>query len=194
MPNKIIGSVPRRGAGCKILVSRNFHLIAFVYTGTALHATTNSSAPGYRGLQPHAASLPSRRRQYSRWHHRLAIPTATGVHLLASPRKRGGTKWIDAGDVTQLTPGTPTELSFQENRLDGWRVSTEKRTAWVVKNNDSSVVATSAPPVPTSDALTISKTGNSSAPATLPSFLAGWKCYLRTRPASPRPLREKNLK
>jgi menaquinol-cytochrome c reductase iron-sulfur subunit len=69
----------------------------------------------------------------------LAIPTA--VYLLAAPRKRGTTKWIDLGDTAQLTPGMPTEISFQENRLDGWRVSTEKRTAWVIKNNDSSVVA-----------------------------------------------------
>lgn len=69
----------------------------------------------------------------------LAIPTA--IYLLAAPRKHGGTKWIDAGDVTQLTPGTPIELNFQESRLDGWRLVTEKKTAWVVKTGDSNIVA-----------------------------------------------------
>jgi menaquinol-cytochrome c reductase iron-sulfur subunit len=69
----------------------------------------------------------------------LAVPTA--IYLLAAPRKRNNSKWIDAGDITQLSSTTPTELSFQENRVDGWRVSTEKRTVWVVKNSDSSIVA-----------------------------------------------------
>ncbi len=71
----------------------------------------------------------------------LALAVPTGIYLLTAPRKRGGTKWIDAGDVGQINPGTPVELSFQESRLDGWRLVTEKKTAWVVKNTDSSIVA-----------------------------------------------------
>jgi len=71
----------------------------------------------------------------------LALAIPTGIYLLTSPRKRGGTQWIDAGDVAQLTPGTPVEMSFQATRIDGWHVSTEKQTTWVVKNSDSSIVA-----------------------------------------------------
>ena len=70
----------------------------------------------------------------------LAIPTA--LYLLIPPRVRSRTGWIDAGDISQLTPGVPIEVSFQESRLDGWRVLTEKRTAWVVKEpNKNKVVA-----------------------------------------------------
>lgn len=69
----------------------------------------------------------------------LAIPTA--LYLLIPPRVRSRSRWIDAGDISQLTPGVPVELSFQANRLDGWRVLTEKKTAWVVKEADNKVVA-----------------------------------------------------
>lgn len=69
----------------------------------------------------------------------MAIPTA--IYLLVPPRKRGDSNWIDAGDISQLTPGTPVEMSFQESRLDGWRLVTEKKTAWVVKQADNQIVA-----------------------------------------------------
>src|ERR1700760_2203389 len=69
----------------------------------------------------------------------MAIPTA--VYLLVPPRKRNDSKWIDAGDISQLTPGMPVEMSFQESRLDGWRLVTEKKTAWVVKQPDNKIVA-----------------------------------------------------
>lgn len=69
----------------------------------------------------------------------LAIPTL--LYLLVPPRQRSRDQWIDAGDVSQLTPGEPVEMSFQESRIDGWRVITEKKTAWVVKEPDNQIVA-----------------------------------------------------
>ncbi len=69
----------------------------------------------------------------------MAIPTA--LYLLVPPRPRKESGWIDAGDVSQLAPGVPVELSFQESRLDGWRLETEKKTAWVVKEADNKIVA-----------------------------------------------------
>src|SRR5437868_6110942 len=61
----------------------------------------------------------------------MAIPTI--LYLLVPPRPRKQSKWIDAGDISALMPGVPVALSFQENRLDGWRLETAKKTAWVVK-------------------------------------------------------------
>jgi menaquinol-cytochrome c reductase iron-sulfur subunit len=69
----------------------------------------------------------------------LAIPTA--LYLLIPPRPRKQSNWIDAGDISALTPGSPVELSFQQSRLDGWKLVTEKRTAWVVKEADNKIVA-----------------------------------------------------
>lgn len=69
----------------------------------------------------------------------LAIPTL--IYLLVPPRTRRNSAYVDAGDIAQLTPGVPVEMSFQQSRVDGWRVVTEKRTAWVVKEPDNKVVA-----------------------------------------------------
>lgn len=69
----------------------------------------------------------------------MAIPTA--VYLLVPPRARKRSSWIDAGDISQLKPGEPVELSFQQDRLDGWKVESVKKTAWVVKETDNKVVA-----------------------------------------------------
>jgi menaquinol-cytochrome c reductase iron-sulfur subunit len=69
----------------------------------------------------------------------MAIPAI--LYLFVPPRSRKQSGWVDAGDISQLTIGVPVELSFQENRLDGWRLLTEKKTAWVVKEPDNKVVA-----------------------------------------------------
>jgi menaquinol-cytochrome c reductase iron-sulfur subunit len=69
----------------------------------------------------------------------LAIPTL--IYLLAPPRTRKDSGFVDAGNISQLTPDAPVEMSFQQTRVDGWRVLTEKRTAWVVKTGDNKIVA-----------------------------------------------------
>jgi menaquinol-cytochrome c reductase iron-sulfur subunit len=69
----------------------------------------------------------------------IALPTL--VYLIFPPKSRGDSGWIDAGDISQLTPGTPVEMSFQKTRLDAWRLVTEKKTAWVVKEADGNIKA-----------------------------------------------------
>ncbi|HTA46555.1 MAG TPA: Rieske (2Fe-2S) protein [Bryobacteraceae bacterium] len=69
----------------------------------------------------------------------MAIPTV--IYLLVPPRVRKRSGWIDAGDISQLKPGEPIELSFQQNSIDGWKVESVKKTAWVVKEADNQVVA-----------------------------------------------------
>ena len=48
---------------------------------------------------------------------------------------------MDAGDITKLQPKTPVELIFRKNRVDGWKITSEKQTAWVVKLSDQKIVA-----------------------------------------------------
>ncbi|MCI0624123.1 MAG: ubiquinol-cytochrome c reductase iron-sulfur subunit [Acidobacteria bacterium] len=69
----------------------------------------------------------------------LAIPAA--VYLLWPPRPRKEPDWTEAGTLTQLKLGTPNEFIFRKNRVDGWKVSSEKSTAWVVKMAEQEVVA-----------------------------------------------------
>jgi len=69
----------------------------------------------------------------------LAVPAA--LYLLLPPKLRKTPEWVDAGDVSKLQPGVPVELVFRQNRVDGWKILSEKGTAWVVKISDSQVVA-----------------------------------------------------
>ena len=69
----------------------------------------------------------------------LAIPAL--IYLLVPPRTRKDSGYVDAGDISQLTPDSPVEMSFQDTRVDGWRVVTEKKTAWVVKTPDNKIIA-----------------------------------------------------
>ena len=79
---------------------------------------------------------------YGMW---AAISAALGipalVYLFLPPRVRKADEWIEAGDVAKLAPNSPVEMVFRRNRVDGWKVISEKGTAWVVKREDNSVVA-----------------------------------------------------
>jgi menaquinol-cytochrome c reductase iron-sulfur subunit len=69
----------------------------------------------------------------------LAIPAV--AYLLAPPKAKRESDWIEAVDITTLNPKSPIEVSFRKSRVDGWKVINEKKTAWVVKMPDNSVVA-----------------------------------------------------
>jgi menaquinol-cytochrome c reductase iron-sulfur subunit len=69
----------------------------------------------------------------------LGIPAT--VYLLLPPKPRREEEWIEAGDISTLKAGAPSEIVFRHNRLDGWKVSSQKSTAWVVKTPDERVVA-----------------------------------------------------
>lgn len=69
----------------------------------------------------------------------LAVPAA--LYLLYPPRVRKDSEWTEAGELDELTPNQPQELRFRRNRLDGWKVSSEKSSAWVIKTSGSNVVA-----------------------------------------------------
>ena len=61
----------------------------------------------------------------------LAIPAS--IYLLWPPRPRKEDPWTEAGRLS--------ELVFRRNRVDGWKVSSEKTTAWAVKVSEKEVVA-----------------------------------------------------
>jgi menaquinol-cytochrome c reductase iron-sulfur subunit len=70
----------------------------------------------------------------------LTLPAA--IYLMMPPKsKKNSSSWIEAGDITQLKPGVPEEFVFRRNRLDGWKVTTEKSTAWVIKKAEGDIVA-----------------------------------------------------
>lgn len=69
----------------------------------------------------------------------LGIPAFVYLFTPAKSRSTGG--WVDAGDISQLKLNAPEELPFRRVRMDGWKIITEKSTAWVVRLSDKEVVA-----------------------------------------------------
>ena len=69
----------------------------------------------------------------------LGLPAL--FYLLFPPKARKENEWVEAGDISKIAPDSPVEMSFRRNRVDGWKVISEKSTAWVVKHADNSVVA-----------------------------------------------------
>ena len=79
---------------------------------------------------------------YGMW---AAIAAALGIpaliYLFFPPKVRKAEEWVEVGDVSKLAPDSPVEMVFRRNRTDGWKVISEKGTAWVVKQTDNSIVA-----------------------------------------------------
>jgi menaquinol-cytochrome c reductase iron-sulfur subunit len=69
----------------------------------------------------------------------LGVPAF--VYLLFPPKARKEDPWVEIGDVTKLAPNSPVEIVFRRNRVDGWKITSEKDSAWVVKHPDNSVTA-----------------------------------------------------
>jgi menaquinol-cytochrome c reductase iron-sulfur subunit len=74
-----------------------------------------------------------------------AIAAALGfpalVYLFLPPKIKNRQEWTEVGDLSNLSPGNPVEMAFRQNRTDGWKINSEKSTAWVLKQSDNSVVA-----------------------------------------------------
>jgi menaquinol-cytochrome c reductase iron-sulfur subunit len=63
------------------------------------------------------------------------------VYLLFPPRARRGEEWVEIGDITGFPANAPEEVVFRRTRKDGWKVTSEKTTAWVAKLPGNEVVA-----------------------------------------------------
>jgi menaquinol-cytochrome c reductase iron-sulfur subunit len=69
----------------------------------------------------------------------LGVPAL--IYLLVPPKVRRQSEWVEAGDIRQLSPNTPVEMAFRRTRVDGWKVTSEKSTAWVVRLGEDQVTA-----------------------------------------------------
>jgi menaquinol-cytochrome c reductase iron-sulfur subunit len=79
---------------------------------------------------------------YAIW---AVITAALGLpargYLFLPPKIRARQVWTEVGSLSNLAVNSPVEVAFRNNRIDGWKVISEKSTAWVIKHPDSSVVA-----------------------------------------------------
>ncbi len=70
-----------------------------------------------------------------------ALGAPAALYLLLPPRSRKESRWVEAGDLGQLEPLEPQEVTFRRTRADGWKITSEKAAAWVLKISDKEIVA-----------------------------------------------------
>lgn len=70
-----------------------------------------------------------------------ALGGSAGAYLLGRPDHESRNDWTDAGELPELRAGSPQEITFSRNRVDGWKVQNEKASAWVVLNEDRTLTA-----------------------------------------------------
>lgn len=79
---------------------------------------------------------------YAMWGLIAAALGAPAVaYLLVPPSAQEKSDWVEAGSLSQLDTGVPEEVVFRHNRVDGWKVTSEKTSAWVVKTGENRAVA-----------------------------------------------------
>jgi menaquinol-cytochrome c reductase iron-sulfur subunit len=69
----------------------------------------------------------------------LAAPAAPYLLAPAKPAAAGG--WDDVGEIARLPANEPVEVVFYRNRSDGWKVISEKTSAWILKEAGDRVTA-----------------------------------------------------
>ncbi len=69
----------------------------------------------------------------------LGIPAAG--YLLVPGRTTKKEDWVEVTDLSRLSSDRPEEIVFRRNRKDGWKVLSEKTSAWVSRKADGQVIA-----------------------------------------------------
>lgn len=69
----------------------------------------------------------------------MAAPAA--AYLLLRPKSLTSDDLVEVADLAELPTGQPQEVVYFRTRVDGWRRSREKATAWVVKTEANQAVA-----------------------------------------------------
>jgi menaquinol-cytochrome c reductase iron-sulfur subunit len=69
----------------------------------------------------------------------VALPAA--AYLLLQPKQSRTDDMVEIADLDELAVGTPQEVVYFRTRVDGWKRTREKTTAWVVKTADQTAVA-----------------------------------------------------
>lgn len=69
----------------------------------------------------------------------IAVPAA--AYLLFKPKSPGAGTMVEIANLADLETDVPQEIVYTRTRVDGWKTTKEKTTAWVVKNGPQSAVA-----------------------------------------------------
>ena len=66
----------------------------------------------------------------------LGITAPATIYVFGSPSSKRETGWIDAGSIRSVPEEVPVELPVFRIHRDGWKITTEQDTVWVVKKRE----------------------------------------------------------
>jgi menaquinol-cytochrome c reductase iron-sulfur subunit len=70
------------------------------------------------------------------------MTSPAAAYLFSDPAdKEKASDWTDAGDVPDLQPGRPEQITFERSRTDGWKAQRQKDSAWVVLDSNGKLTA-----------------------------------------------------
>jgi menaquinol-cytochrome c reductase iron-sulfur subunit len=65
----------------------------------------------------------------------------SAAYLLRGTKSKQGGAWADAGDIAGLQTGVPHKVTFDRTRIDGWRITSQKDSAWIIRDAGGSLTA-----------------------------------------------------
>ena len=104
-------------------------------------------SPPVMNTEPTTPYAPTRRAFHQRIIYGLLslIGVALGVpalaYLFVPSRRAEDTTWSEAGDLSALPAGQPSEVVIYRKRIDSWKITMERATAWIVRKNDGQAIA-----------------------------------------------------
>jgi menaquinol-cytochrome c reductase iron-sulfur subunit len=94
-----------------------------------------------------SAQVPSRRAFYGTLIRLLGgvmaaiVAAPAAAYLFLRPKSEGANDLVEVADLSDLPAGSPQEVVYYRTRIDGWKRSREKATAWVVKTDEQKAIA-----------------------------------------------------
>ena len=70
-----------------------------------------------------------------------ALTLTSAIYLFRAPKNRTRSAWVDAGDIGHLKPGVPEQVTFERTKVDGWKMTSAKESAWIVQSANETLTA-----------------------------------------------------
>ena len=71
----------------------------------------------------------------------LLLGAPSAYYIFGLRKRTTDSRWMDAGDTSELGGDFPQEITFRRNRIDGWKIHSGTETAWLSKTADNKLIA-----------------------------------------------------
>jgi menaquinol-cytochrome c reductase iron-sulfur subunit len=127
-------------ASCKQIVKLRAARDYQLFTTRQQHPAQKNLASTCRGRKAGTPKLPDQGRN-GPFVMGGSLAGSVAGYLFGKPKRDVDQTWAEAGDISEIRPGAPQQITFERSRTDAWRVQNEKASAWVVLHTNGSITA-----------------------------------------------------